>query len=118
VGIAALGLGLVIDASPGPTASGATVRIVEPFAGDEVPAGRPIDIRVEVENGSIARSPADATGGHLHLYVNGVVQRMPYATETRITLAPGLHELRIEYVDSRHVSFSPEVSTTIEVEAV
>jgi hypothetical protein len=42
---------------------------------------------------------------------------MPYSTRTEVTLPPGPHELRVEYVDSRHVSFNPEVSWTVYVTA-
>jgi hypothetical protein len=118
IGIALFGLGLVVDAGPGPSASNASVVIVEPSAGEEVPAGRPVEIVVDLRNASIALSPSDPNGGHLHLYVDGQLQQMPYSTDARVTLQPGSHELRVEYVDFRHVSFSPEISTTIEVEAV
>lgn len=117
LGIAAFGLGLVIDASPGPTASNATVRIIGPSAGAEVPADRPIDLAVELEDGSLALSANDTSGGHLHLYVDGQLRQMPYSTEAEITLEPGTHEIRVEYVDFRHMSYVPEVSTTIRVTA-
>jgi hypothetical protein len=117
LGIAVFGLGLVIDASPGPTASNATVRILQPSPGEEVPAGRPFDVAVELENGEIALSPNDTSGGHLHLYVDGQLQQMPHSTEAHITLEPGVHEIRVEYVDHEHLSFAPEVATTIEVTA-
>ncbi len=117
LGIALFGLGLVVDASPGPTASNAAVRIVRPRSGDEVPAGQPVEVEVQLENGTIALSPSDTNGGHLHLYVDGKLQQMPYSTDARITLDPGTHEIRVEYVDFRHLSFSPEVGTTIEVTA-
>jgi uncharacterized protein (DUF58 family) len=118
VGIVAFGLGLVIDAGPAPTASDATVRIVLPSPGSEVPADRPIDLAVDLENGSLALSEDDTNGGHLHLFVDGQVRRMPYSTEAEITLTPGPHEIRVEFVDYRHRSFRPEVSTTIRVTAV
>ena len=117
LGIAAFGLGLVIDAGPATTPSNATVRIVRPSAGAEVPADRPIDVEVDVENGSLALSANDTSGGHLHLFVDGQVRQMPYTTDAEITLEPGTHEIRVEYVDFRHISFTPEVSTTIEVTA-
>jgi hypothetical protein len=117
IGIAAFGLGLVIDAGPAPTASNATVRIIRPSAGAVVPTDRPVDVEVDVENGSLALTANDTSGGHLHLFVDGQVRQMPYTTEAEITLTPGTHEIRIEYVDYRHLSFTPEVSTTIEVTA-
>jgi hypothetical protein len=42
---------------------------------------------------------------------------MPYSTEAEIILDPGTHEIRVEYVDFRHVSYAPEVSATIQVTA-
>jgi hypothetical protein len=117
VGVVLFGLGLVLDASPGPTASNAIVNIAEPQAGQEVPSGQPVEVVVELENAAIALSPSDTSGGHLHLYVDGQLQQMPYSLDARIRLNRGRHEIRVEYVDFRHVSFSPEVSTTIEVTA-
>jgi hypothetical protein len=117
-GIALVAAGLVIDASSGPAASGASVRIVQPSAGAEVPAGEPIDVVVKVANGALALSPEDTRGGHLHLSVDGVVRQMSSSTQARVTLEPGTHELTVEYVDARHVSFQPAVVTSIEVRAV
>jgi hypothetical protein len=117
VGVALFGLGLVVDASPSSTASNAIVDIVEPRPGQEVPAGRSVEVVVELENAAIALSPSDTSGGHLHLYVDGQLQQMPYSLDARVTLDQGRHELRVEYVDFRHVSFSPEVTTTVEVTA-
>jgi hypothetical protein len=117
VGIGLFVVGLVIDASPGTTSSNATVRILEPADGAQIAAGRPVQVAVDVENGTIALSPSDPDGGHLHLSVDGKLRRMPYSTEAELTLAPGRHEIRVEYVDARHLSFSPEIATTIEVTA-
>jgi uncharacterized protein (DUF58 family) len=117
LGIALFGLGLVIDASPGPTTSNASVRIVRPSAGQEVPAGQPVEVAVDLKNGTIALSPSSSTGGHLHLYVDGQLQQMPSTTEVEVTLEPGEHEIRVEYVDAQHLSFSPEVTNSIEVRA-
>ena len=117
LGVALVAAGLVIDASPGPASSNATVRIVRPAAGAEVPAGEPVQVVVEVANGALALSADDTGGGHLHLSVDGLVQQMPYSTQAEVTLEPGAHELTVEYVDARHLSFQPEVVTSIEVTA-
>jgi hypothetical protein len=116
-GIALFALGLILDAGPAPTSSRAAVRFVEPTDGAEVPADAPVPVVVEVRNGVLALSADDANGGHLHLFVDGQVRRMPYANRTEITLTPGGHELTVEYVDARHASFSPRVSATIRVTA-
>jgi hypothetical protein len=107
--------GLFVD--PGPPSSSATVSVVRPAEGAEVDAGKPLPIVVRLEGGEIATSPADTSGGHLHLYVDGKLQQMPYSTRTEVTLPAGPHELRVEYVDNRHLSFTPEVSWTVYVTA-
>jgi hypothetical protein len=106
VGVALFGLGLVVDAGPGPTASNAIVNVVQPRGRSRGPwrsAGRG-GCRAG-ERGDRA-STSDTSGGHLHLYVDGQLQQMPYSLDARIRLDPGRHEIRVEYV--RHVSFSPD----------
>ncbi|MGH2679734.1 MAG: DUF4399 domain-containing protein [Actinomycetota bacterium] len=118
VGIGLFVLGLVLDTGPPRSSSQARVRIVEPRAGEEVTAQQPVGVSVELEGGQLAVSPSDTTGGHLHLYVDGMLRQMlPSSTETQVTLDPGRHTLTVEYVDSRHVSFDPEVTTTTHVRA-
>jgi hypothetical protein len=118
VGMGLFFLGLGVDSGPSPTSSQARVKIVQPLSGDEVAARQPIDVSVELENGRLALSPSDAIGGHLHLYVDGLLQQMPYSMDAQVTLDPGRHTLTVEYVDFRHVSFDPEVASTIEIRAV
>jgi hypothetical protein len=118
VGIGLFVLGLVVDAGPTPSSTQATVRFIRPRPGAEVPAGRPTDVSVDLQNAQIALSPSSTTAGHLHLYVDGQLQQMPYATDTTITLDPGRHSLTVEYVDPRHLPFNPRVRATIEVRAV
>jgi hypothetical protein len=116
-GIALFALGLVLDAGSAPTSSRAVVRFVEPKDGAEVTADAPVPVVVEVRNGVLALSADDPRGGHLHLFVDGEVRRMPYADRTEVRLPPGEHELTVEYVDARHTSFSPRVSATVRVTA-
>lgn len=114
--VAGLGLGaagFVLTAS----SPDATVSFVRPRAGTEVPANQPVSIQVRVEGGEVATSPTDLEGGHLHLYVDGRLQQMPYSDTTEIQLPPGEHRLRVEYVDNTHRSFDPEIATSVEVEA-
>ncbi len=117
LGIALLGLGLVVDANPRPTGSNAVLNIVEPTPLAEVPADRPITVVVEVTNLPIALSPSDQ-GGHLHLYVDDQLQEMRYSTRAEVTLAPGTHQIRVEYVGARHEPLSQPLTTGIQVEAV
>lgn len=117
---AGLALGALSVALPrlgGPARPDATVAIVAPRDGTTVPAGEPVELRVEVMGGSVARSPADAEKGHLHLYLDGALRRMPYSTTAEVTLTPGAHDLTVEYVDPRHVSYDPPIAATVEVEA-
>jgi hypothetical protein len=117
LGVALFAVGLVLDAGPAPTASRAVVRFVAPADRAEVPADAPVPVVVEVRNGVLALSADDTNGGHLHLFVDGQVRRMPYANRTEVSLPRGRHELTVEYVDARHASFSPAVSATIQVTA-
>lgn len=69
----------------------------------------------------------DATGGprlvlgpiegYLPLYLDGDLWRMPYSTTAKITLTPGVHDLKVESVDPRHVSYDPPIAAAVEVEA-
>jgi hypothetical protein len=97
---------------------GTRVDIVEPANGEDVPASDPITVSVRLDGGAIATSPQDQEGGHLHLYVDGNLQQMPYSTEAQVTLERGPHEIRVEYVDHQHVSFDPPIEASIRVSAV
>ena len=97
--------------------SGVMVAIVTPAEGVTVAAGEPVTLEVNVDGGEVATSETDTTGGHLHLYVDGRLQAMEYTTTTTVTLEPGEHTIRVEFVDARHVSFNPEVATSITVTA-
>ena len=114
-GVVVLALGFIIP--PGVGGSDAAVSIVTPDNGEQVWADR-VRIKVAVQNGTIATSPQDTEGGHLHLYVDGQLQQMPYADQVDITMTPGTHRLRVEYVDNRHIPFDPPVDATVTVEAV
>jgi hypothetical protein len=116
VGLGLVVLGLVLGPFGSP-ASDAAVSIVRPQAGERVPAGAPVEVEVALTGGEIATSPADREGGHLHLYVDGRLQQMPYSTVAEVELDPGPHTLRVEYVDNRHLSFDPEIDATVEVTA-
>ena len=95
----------------------ATIRFVQPVNGATVPAGKPVTLEVAVANGRVATSPTDTEGGHLHLYVDGELQQMPYGSSTKIDLPKGSHDLKMEFVDANHISFTPPVQTTIQVRA-
>jgi hypothetical protein len=94
-----------------------SIQIASPEQGEAVPAGEPVQVRVDLTGVSIARSPTDTNKGHLHIYVDGQLQQMPYSTNARVTLKPGTHEVAVEYVDPQHVSYDPPIRTSVQVEA-
>ena len=117
IGLAVLvGLAAFIDPSadepPRPS-----VSIVEPAAGATVPAGEDVTVRGRVTGATIATGPEDRSGGHLHLYLDRELRQMPYSDTATVRLDPGPHEIRIEYVDNRHVSYTPPVDATVEITA-
>ena len=117
-GVIVVSLGFIFPSLGGNgTGSDAVVSIVEPANGARVDAASPVTVRVALQNGSIARSPTDTEGGHLHLYLDGQLRQMPYAMEAQIQVTPGPHQLRVEFVDSRHVPFDPPVDSTITLTA-
>ncbi|HEX2090251.1 MAG TPA: hypothetical protein VHI54_10050 [Actinomycetota bacterium] len=117
-GVIVLSLGFILPSiGLGGADSDAVVSIVEPRNGAQVAAGTPVTLRVAIQNGSIATSATDTSGGHLHLYVDGQLQQMPYSNLTQVMLQPGPHNLRVEYVDNRHVPFDPPVVATVDVTA-
>jgi hypothetical protein len=116
-GVIVLSLGFIVPSVGGGANSAAVVSIVQPSNGAQVPAGSPVLLRVALQNGSIATSATDQSGGHLHLYVDGQLQQMPYSNQALVNLQPGPHNLRVEYVDNRHVSFDPPIAATVTVTA-
>ena len=49
----------------------AAVSFVEPRDGATVDAGEPTTVRVDLHGATIATSPTDEDGGHIHIYVKG-----------------------------------------------
>ena len=84
--------------------------------GATVPASEPFEIEIDLTGGELASSNS-SSGGHLHIYVDGSVISMPSTTTAEVTLEPGEHELKVEYVDFQHASFDPPVHETISVTA-
>jgi hypothetical protein len=118
--VAGMGLAVLAFILPriGAETPEAAVTISHPTDGQEVDAGEPLTVRVELRGAEVASSPTDSSGGHLHLYVDGELQQMPYSTTAEITLQRGEHVLEVEYVDHEHVSFDPEIATSVKVVAV
>ena len=116
-GVLVLALGFIVPSLGGGGGSDAVVSIVEPSNGARVDAETPVTVRVALQNASIATSPTDTTGGHLHLFLDGQLQQMPYTMEAQIQVTPGAHQLRVEFVDSRHVPFDPPVQSSVTLTA-
>ena len=95
----------------------ARLAIAQPADGAEVPANKRVPVKVEVGNAPVAATPTSTSGGHLHLYVDGKLEQMPYGTNMSVELAPGGHELTVEYVNFEHVSFDPRVEASVQVTA-
>lgn len=95
----------------------ATIRIVSPTSGSELPANDPFTVEVDLKGGDLATSATDTTAGHIHIYVDDFVVSMPTTTTAEIELDPGSHEIKAEYVDGNHAAFDPPVTDTVKVTA-
>jgi hypothetical protein len=100
--------------SAAPT-SDATLQITSPQDGDTVEAGE-VTVTVDVEGGKIATG-ASSSGGHLHIFVDDILESMPTSLNMEVELEPGEHEIRVEYVDTQHMSFVPPVQEVVTVTA-
>lgn len=80
---------------------------ITPPTGIELPAGRPVEVSVDVKGAPVAASPSDRNGGHVHVFLDGTLKEMAYGTKARLVFTPGTHTVRFEYVDNRHISFKP-----------
>ena len=96
-------------------ASDATVEVVMPEDGASVAVDQPVNIQVDLTGGTIAKSANATSGGHMHLYVDGQLESMPYSLETQTTFERGEHTIRVEYVDVKHLSYDPPVTDEVTV---
>jgi hypothetical protein len=51
--------------------------------------------------------------GHVHLYLDGMLAAMAYATSTTIYASPGRHRLEAQFVAVDHGPFSPPVTASV-----
>ncbi len=51
--------------------------------------------------------------GHIHLYLDGMLVTMAYATSTTIDASPDIHSLRAQFVAVDHAPFSPPVTASV-----
>lgn len=91
-------------------ASPAKIAIVSP-ASNEVISGSTVHVAVTVSGGTISQASTGGispTVGHLHLYLDGQLASMSYATSTDLPVDPGsVNSLYAEWVASDHLSFTP-----------
>lgn len=96
--------------------STATVRILEPQAGDVV-TGDTVSIRVELEGGTVVeRVSRDLTPdeGHIHIILNGSVVSETFGLEQEVELeGPGRYLLEVEFVALDHAPFDPRVLDSV-----
>jgi hypothetical protein len=96
--------------------SDATLQITSPQDGDTVDAGDPVAVTVDLEGGTIA-SRSSPSGGHMHIFVDDILESMPTSLNMEVELQPGEHQIRVEYVDPKHMSFVPPVQEVVTVTA-
>lgn len=109
------------DTHPTPSASPssnrrtstAKIRILAPLPGQTV--GRSVTVRLAVD-GAPVLDPTDVTakvGGHVHLYVDGKLYFMTKVLVQTVTLPPGSHNVRAEFVAPDHQPFLNPVTATV-----
>ncbi len=121
LGAAAVTGAFTLASSPGDGSSGdhhdVALSIASPADGATVDASAPVPFEIEIEGATLAAESNDEDAGHLHVYVDGSVVDMPSSLDPEVDLAPGEHEVEVEYVDSEHRALDPPVTDSIEVTA-
>jgi hypothetical protein len=95
----------------------ATITILSPQPG-QVLRGDPatIQVRLRVTGARIVAQTSTHLSpdkGHIHLYLDGMLVTMAYATSTTIEASPDIHRLRAEFVAVDHGPFSPPVTASV-----
>jgi hypothetical protein len=117
LGIAIVVASFAIPQLSRPSSNGISLKIVRPGRGATVPAGRPVRIGITLTNARVADSPRDTSAGHIHVYVDGRLVRMPYGTNVKVSLHSGRHRITVEYVNPKHIAYSPPVRAGVDVTA-
>jgi hypothetical protein len=110
------GCGAATPASTSPPTSSrpsspATIEIVTPGDGSIVHGGM-VNVTVAIQNAHIVQATSlnlRPDEGHVHLLLDGNVQRMGYTLAQSFSLAPATYTMQAEFVASDHVPFSPRV---------
>jgi hypothetical protein len=91
--------------------SDARVEILSPANDEDLESGT-VQLRVRLEGGEIA-SLASTTNrpgeGHIHISIDGRLESMSGESEQTLEVAPGNHEVEVEYVANDHASFCTRV---------
>jgi len=121
VGIAgiAFGVGSFVFTESVPQRPNAQVEITLPSDGAKVRANEPTEVRAEVHGGRLTQSTTsqDPAAGHLHVFVDDELISMPSTDRETVKLAPGTHEIAVEFTSADHRSFSPRILDRVQVTA-
>jgi hypothetical protein len=110
---------LLVGASPSLSRPSTTAQleIVAPRSGEVIhgdPASVPVQLHLVggtvVPTTSLRLVPNE---GHIHLYLDGSLVSMTTGLGAIVTVAPGQHELRAEFVAVDHLPFQPRLLATI-----
>jgi len=107
------------ERAPGSTASPVDGAATVPWSGTAVPElklelaaqGEHYDLQLHARNFAFASDPAGSApavvgDGHAHLYVDGEKHARLFGLLYRLpALAPGVHELMVEFVDHQHAAY-------------
>jgi len=98
-------------------ATNASLTILSPKP-QQVLRGNPATVRVRLRlvgarivSGTSTHLVADK--GHIHLYLDGILLTMTYATSTTIYAYPDSHRLEAQFVAVDHGPFSPPVTASV-----
>lgn len=105
-----------------PTAQAAedvSVAFAAPEDGSTVAAGEPVEVEIRLDGAELTEETTgkDPRTGHIHIFVDGDLESMPYTLTPNVTLEPGEHELEVEFVAADHSQFEPRITDAITVEA-
>jgi hypothetical protein len=126
--VAALELSFVVPSRLGvrPAAvrpsTNATIAILVPEPG-QVLRGNPaiVRVRLQVTGARIVTQTSTRLSpdkGHIHLYLDGDIATMAYATSTTLYGTPGGHQLMAELVATDHGPFNPPVTASVQFRVV
>ena len=125
---AALGLAFVVPSMLGikiasvRPSTNARIVILSPRP-HQVLDGTPATVRVRlrVQRARVVTQTSThltANTGHIHLYVDGMLVTMAYATAATIEASPGSHRLKAEFVAVDHGPFRPPVTASVSFRVV